>query len=54
MIVLKIDTGDEEESDNSDSECLGEESENLDLGAVREMRLVPSNPAECMVLLFFL
>ncbi|XP_022958470.1 chloride conductance regulatory protein ICln [Cucurbita moschata] len=45
-LYVQVDTGDEEESDNSDSECLGEESENLDLGAVREMRLVPSNPAE--------
>lgn len=45
-LYIQIDTGDDEESHNSDSECHGEESENLDLAAVKEMRLVPSNPNE--------
>ncbi|KAL0541992.1 hypothetical protein IC582_022077 [Cucumis melo] len=45
-LYVQIDTGDDEELENSDSECHGEESENFDLTAVREMRLVPSNPNE--------
>ena len=42
---LKIDTGeDEADSEGSDSECDG----TLDLSKITEMRLVPSDPSQCM------
>ncbi|XP_022159658.1 chloride conductance regulatory protein ICln [Momordica charantia] len=44
-LYVQIDTGADEESENSDSECRIT-SDTLDLAAVRELRLVPSNPDE--------
>lgn len=45
----KIETGDDEdESDDSDVEC----DETFDISKVKEMRLVPSDPSQCMYYLF--
>lgn len=44
-IVFKIDTGvEDDESDGVDSDC----AEVLDLSKISEMRLVPSDPNQCM------
>lgn len=46
---LKIDTGaEDEESEGSDSEC----NDTLDLSKINEMRLVPSDPNQCIVLAY--
>lgn len=42
---LKIDVGEDEESEGSDSEC----NENLELSKITEMRLVPSDPNQCIL-----
>lgn len=45
----QIETGDDEnvdESEDSDSECNG----TLDLSKIKEMRLVPSDPSQCLSL----
>lgn len=41
---MKIDNGDE--GDDTES-CDSESSETLDLSKITEMRLVPSDPAQC-------
>lgn len=47
MLWVQIDTGDEDdESESSDSES----DETLDLSKIDEMRLVPSDPNQCMVI----
>jgi hypothetical protein len=50
LFYFKIETGeDEDESEGSDSEC----SDALDLSKVTEMRLVPSDPSQCISALLF-
>ena len=50
LFYLKIETGEDEDgSEGSDSEC----SDALDLSKVTEMRLVPSDPSQCISAPFF-
>lgn len=47
LFYVKIETEDnEDESEDSDSESNG----TLDLSKIREMRLVPSDPGQCILL----
>lgn len=49
LFCLKIETdADEDESEGSESEC----ADGLDLSKVTEMRLVPSDPSQCIDALF--